>query len=296
MNGMYSRLNFRLIFLWLLYGFVLTGILLYVRFPAEELKRFSSEYVEALFPGTDCRIGSLSYSFPLTLKAREIRLSAAEKPDQVVFETSSLAIRPHLRFPLQEFVLSGELYGGSHRSILQLHEKGAFSLQGLEITNLQLQQLQYLQEQLGRSLAGKVTINGEYFGSFDRLTKGEARGRVELIEGSLELLQPILSLNSIDLQRSAFDFELKELELIIGKGMFDGNELKGGFAGSIGIEETFFGSEFDLDGDLEVRDTLLSGNTRVKSIVSSLQRRHKRTTLPFTLSGTVDKPLFRFGI
>ncbi len=294
---MYFRLRPLTIVLWLLYGLVLTGILLYVRFPTDVFKKFCIEYAETVFPGTVCKIGSLSYSFPLTFKAADVRLLNEQQLDKVVFEATSFTIRPHLRYPGKEFTLAGDIYGGTHSCLLSLPgEKGAFVISELEIMNLDLQRLGYQQGQLGRSFTGRMNIAGEYAGVLGRLTEGEARGRVEIEEGSLELLQPILSLNVLDLQNSEFDFQLKDYELQIGKGKFDGQELKGEFAGNIGMETNWLESELDIVGDLEVRASLLSGSTRVKSIVSSLQRRHKQATLPFNISGLVDDPLFRFGI
>ncbi len=297
MIAMHFQFRFRTIFLWIIYGLTLTGLLLYVRFPAEVFRQFTADYVELLFPGTDCKIGSLSYSFPLTVKAVDIRLSSLEAPEEVFFETTSLAIRPQLRYPVKDFALSGEMYGGSQSCMLRLQEeKGAFTLRELEVTNLELKQLQYLQKLLGRSLTGKMKLFAEYHGRIGRLMQGEAKGKIELIEGSMELLQPVLSLNRIDLKRSALEFHLKEMEFIVENGMFDGKELKGTFSGGVGLEERLLESELDITGDLEVSNSLLVGNTRVKSIVKSLQRRHKRTTLPFNVNGLVNGPLFRFGI
>ncbi len=290
------RISFKSICLWLLYGFVLTGILLYVRFPGAAVKKYCAGYVEKVFPGIDCGIGALSFGLPLTFKVSDVRLTKVEQPDDVIFAAQSFAIRPHLSYPIQVFTLSGDMYDGAYTSELTLkRKKGAFSLTKLTIENLDLQKLTYLQEQLDRDFTGRLTVTGEYSGVLGRLLEGEARGNIEIDKGSMELLQPVLSLNTIDLQKAEFGFQFKDHELQIQEGSFNGEELEGNFSGYIEVLSPWLESEFDVAGDLEVHTALLEGSPRVKSIVSSLQRRHKRVTLPFNVSGSVDNPLFRFG-
>ncbi len=289
------RISFKSLCLWLLYGFVLMGVLLYVRFPAAAVKKYCAGYVEKVFPGTDCRIGALSYTFPLTIKVSDVRLAKIEQLDEVMFAAQSFSIRPHLRYPIQVFTLSGNLYDGTYTSELTLKgKKGAFTLTKLTIENLDLQKLTYLTEQLDRDFTGRLTVTGEYYGVLDRLGEGVAKGNVAIDEGSLELLQPVLSLNGIDLQKSTFGFQFKEHDLQILEGHFNGKELAGSFSGNIEVLSPWLESEFDIAGELEAHTTLLEGSKRVKSIVSSLQRRHNGI-LPFNVSGSVDNPLFRFG-
>ncbi len=278
-----------------LYAIVLTGILLWVRFPSTAIKRFCGEYVETLFPGTDCTIGSLSYGFPLTLNATDIYLVDTQQPDRVLFAADTVSIRPQLGSPLKVFNLSGSLYGGTQTCQLTLKAEGSFSLTRLHVQGLDLQRLTHVQEQLERDITGRLTLLGEYEGNINNLVAGEARGKVEINAGELELFQPILTLDYLDMEKTMFDFQYREQELQIIKGKFDGKELNGNFAGSLFVEPLWFKSELDLKGDLDISASFLSEDVRLRSIVTSLQRRHKQAMLPFFLTGLAVDPLFRFG-
>lgn len=290
------RFRFKTFFLCFLYAVVLTGVLLYYRFPAEEFKKYCVKYVESIFPGVECNIGSLAYKFPFSFQADNINFTDKEEPEVLLFESKSLLIVPHIKYPLDTFSLSGELYGGSHSSKLSFNtEPGSFTLTGIEVKDFDLKKLILIQEELGRTFFGKMTLRGDYTGKTNDLLGGSGRGKITVKKGRMELLQPILSLPQLDIRNAEFDFSYKEQELEINNGQFDGKELRGNFSGGVAIESEWLVSELDLIGELTVESALFAGNYRLKSIVSSLQKRHKQAMLPYNVSGLVADPVFRFG-
>ncbi len=290
------RFRFFTFILCILYAIVLTAVLLYVRFPSAAFKEISIKYLESFFPGTECTITSLGYGFPLSIEATGIRLRKEETPAEVIVEVAKIDIQPKLNYPLREMDISGEMYKGDYSATLILGEKwGRFTLDRVRVEDIDLGQLAYLHKKLGRQFSGTMALAGQYKGEIATLAAGDAKGELTIRQGALDLLQPILSLSKIDLEKSDCRFQLKEYDFQIDEGSFTGKELQGDFVGNIEIDPDWLVSDLDLRGELAVGTTLFSGNGRVKSIVSSLQKQYKRDTIPFIIGGSVLDPLFRFG-
>jgi hypothetical protein len=80
------------------YAFLLTAVLLYVRFPAEKFKEFCEKRIEHLLPGSSCNIDHIVYRFPLSTVLESIVISRVVDGQESDMVVDRLAISPE---PLQ---------------------------------------------------------------------------------------------------------------------------------------------------------------------------------------------------
>lgn len=290
---MASRRRSILLFpIYLLYGCVLTCVLLVVRFPATMFRQYCAGSVERTIPGTTCVIGGIDYDFPLTLRIHNIRLTRLHSPKDVLFYAKRLSVSAD---PVQSgFRLVTEAYDGRYECRL-LIRGNTFSLTDIKIHHLDLGQWDAFQRVLGRKFSGYLDVTGEYSGRFNQVLAGEAKGIMAVREGSMELLQPILSLSTVTLQSAEMEFHLQDQMVIMKKGHFHGAEINGTFSGTFRVVSPLGNSMLELSGDLTPLSPLAITDQRWKNRATVLQRGYKQSPLPFVVNGTLASPLFRFG-
>ena len=277
--------------IYLFYGCLLTGVLLVVRFPAETLRQYCAGAVERVLPGATCSIGRIDYDFPLALRIRDIRVTLTHKPEEVLLFIKHLSVDVEPR--QKSCRLLAEAYDGRHGCRL-LIKGDTLVLEDFKIHHFDLGQWGALQTLLGRKVSGFLDVTGAYAGSLGKLMAGEAKGAVAVREGSMELLQPILSLNTLNFQNVETEFHMKEQTVTMRKGNFHGSEFNGTFSGTFRVIDPLGSGTLGVSGILTPL-SLADVDPRWKNRATILQTRYKQATLPFVISGTLAGPLFRFG-
>ncbi|MDD3815620.1 MAG: type II secretion system protein GspN [Desulfocapsaceae bacterium] len=281
--------------LYTIYGLFLVTLLLYVRFPAQKFKSFCTHLITQQFPDYENSIESLHYQFPLTLVARNIQLQSKDKAGKKVFDIEQLTIKPDLKVPGKNFSLVITAYGGKHQISLSLDlSHKTFTLPKIEINELDLKKLPWLQTQTGRTVTGLLTVHGSYSGQTGQdISLGTGEGSADIKNGSFELLYPILSLNNIDIEKGAVLLKLASQKILLSKGTFNGKELSGTFAGKISsLNATFAAMQLDLTGALTPLPALVKQSGKAQPLLLQLQQNN--AALPFHLKGTIAKPVFLF--
>ena len=280
----------------LLYTLSLTAALLYIRFPAEEFKHFCQTKMEQLLPGTQCSINDLSYSFPLSIKIEQMHFSSMQKKKQTLGSIDQVTITPQLSSPKSHFRVAFTAWEGEHSFSLLLNRKEQrFTLEDIQLHNLNLASVPFLRHTFGREITGSLSGNGSYNGGWN--TKGnpaDGQGNMTIEKGSFGLLLPIFSLKKIDLKELTADLIFQKNSLQLKKGVFHGQELKGGFSGKLGLQSPLKRSGFSFKGELEPLPPLLKKSKYAQNMVIQLKKQHARATLPFLLQGSVESPKFKF--
>ncbi len=293
MNEVASRNRILLYILYFLYGCILTSILLVVFFPADKFRLYLALKVEKEFQGIACRIESAEYHFPLTIRFKNIHLSEIHRPEHAFIVINDLSITGNLR---RQFKISGHLYGGEFQSRLSITQhSGSLRLADIRIHHINLEKWTELRSCLGRDLSGYLDIAGSYSGNLKGLLDGEAKGSAMLHDGSVELLQPILSLTEVNVRRSEVKFTLQQRVVTLGKSSFNGLEFDGTFRGMFHIAFPFDKSMFEITGNVSPTPSLIRTYWQWKNAADMLKRRYKQSTLPFVVNGTLGSPRFRFG-
>ena len=281
----------RSLFLYFLYSCLLTGVLLVVRFPVETLRQYCVGAMERALPGMTCSIGGMDYVFPLTFRIHDIRVTRLHSPEDVFVFVKNLFVRVEPRQSSAR--LLAEAYGGRQECRMLIKGK-ALTLADVTVHHLDLSQWGGLQNLLGRKVSGFLEATGAYTGRLDELMAGEAKGIVAVREGSMELLQPILSLDTINFQSIETEFHLRDQRVTITKGNLHGVEFNGTFAGTFTMTAPLGSGALGVSGELTPL-SFADADPGWKNRATILQTRYKQATLPFVISGTLAGPLFRFG-
>ncbi|MFH2124256.1 MAG: type II secretion system protein GspN [Pseudomonadota bacterium] len=291
----FSPNTFRRWSLYTIYGLLLVTLLLYVRFPAQKFKGFCTHLITQQFPGYENTIESLHYQFPLTLVARNIQVQSKDKAAKKVFDIEQLTIKPDLKVPGKNFSLGITAYGGKHQISLSLDlSHNTFTLPKIEINELDLKKLPWLQTQTGRNITGLFTARGNYAGQTGQdIALGTGEGSAHIKNGTFELLYPILSLNNIDIDKGEVLVKLVSRKILLSKGTFNGRELSGTFAGKISsLNAAFAAMQLDLTGSLTPLPALVKQSGKAQPLLLQLQQ--NEAALPFHLKGTIAQPVFLF--
>jgi hypothetical protein len=141
---------------------------------------------------------------------------------------------------------------------LQAPFSTSIALKDIRLGKLDLQSL------IGRHVEGSLDGSITYNGKNNLLIEGSGAADLRLSDGRLELLQPILSLDSIDFDQVS----IKRKEI--------GN------------------SRLDLRGTIEPFSDFFKSLPGTQDTVKLFKRRLKRGTLSFTIRGTLSEPSIQF--
>jgi len=280
----------------ILYTLLLTGALLYLRFPAEQFKVFCQTKIEQVFPDTSCTINKLRFKYPFSLEAEAISITEDQGKKEQIASVSLATISPKLSNPTALFHVDIEAYGGEHTFLLLLNkEDQQANLDNIEIKNMDLNRIPFLHKTFKRKITGLLSGKGSYQATWkDDDYKAEGQGAITIEDGSFSLLLPVLSLKEIDLKSSKADISLRNNALQFEKGEFKGRELNGSFSGKVAFQSPLPFSQLFLKGSLSPLPPLLKKSRYAKNMVNQLKKRHNRTTLPFLLQGNLARPRFKF--
>jgi type II secretion system protein N len=283
-------------FLYFAYAVALTVILLYVRFPAEKIEAYCTARVERLFQGSTCEIDRVTYRFPISAVFESLHLIREIDGEEYDLVIDRLEISPEpLRF-WSVFTLQGEMYSGRFDLDLFLDRKAQmFQLANIHFAGLEAGELIKGIGITEREISGILEATGNYLAPNSRPGSGTGDGFFQMTTGSMSLLQPILSLSTIEFDQVALSLTYEDglLELI-GGGLL-GKDIVADFTGEMRMASPFLNSNILLSGNIEPDNGFLETHPAEKEVVDRLLQRYKMTVLPFKVGGTVKRPLFRFS-
>lgn len=277
--------------LYLLYTLVLTGVLLYVRFPQRGFAEFCSRYFAIHMPGAITTIGAIHYHFPRTMIFDKVQITSKNNPGESL-NVDQLRLSPHILSPRTRFDIALTAYKGTAQALLRrTSPPGSYQLEKIRVKDMDLAALTPLRTRTGRTISGKFSGQGSYSGQWGHhLLTGSAEGVMEIRNGSVELLTPLLSLKSLSVEQGSVLIKLQKQALTLSKGAFTGQEVKGELNGKLTTLTGETGAmQLDFVGTLTPAPDLIKKNG-----ASLLRNMPKNQGLPFHLKGTMGKPVFLF--
>ena len=280
--------------LYVLYAIVLTLILLYLRFPKEKFKIFCEDQVEQLFTDSSCSITDIGYSFPAAIVFEKVKIGKTEGEQQSIVAVDQIKIHPGIKF-WSTFKIGGKLYSGTLKAslIVDRAEKN-YRLVDIVFNNLNLDEIVKDQGILNRKVTGNLGGSGNFQAQWATPIKGQGKAQIKISSGSLEFLQPVLSLTALRYDQISFDMSYTE-QLDIGTGKLKGADINAEFEGNVNIMTSLLTSRVNMSGLLEPRREFLQTHPLEAKMVKQYAARYKRSALPFKLGGTVSNPTFRFS-
>ena len=281
-----------------LYAVLITAALLYLLFPAEAIKDYLETKGERSNSRFGLSIGQVSPSLPFGLKLLQAQVSQSAHPNKVVFRADRLSIRPTIGSLLGgklRLCFEGLAYDGVLEGCANLGEKG---LQGPFSASIVLKEILMgkvdLPSLIGRHVEGSLDGTIIYNGKNNHLIEGSGEAALRLSDGRLELLQPILSLDSIDFDQVSIKMALQNRKISLTQVALEGPNMRGTLSGIISLRKEIGNSRLDLRGTIEPFSDFFESLPGTQDTVKLFKRLLKRGTLSFIIRGTLTEPSLQF--
>jgi type II secretion system protein N len=267
-----------------------------VRFPVEKFKTYSEQHIERLSPGSDCNISRFVYNFPFSAVLETVKITRTINDQETEMIVDRVAVTPELPQFWKAFRISGEMYSGLFEAKLDLDRKA----ETFQLTDIYFEGLEAgsLAESIGifdRKLSGSFEFAGSYQASTDAPGDGVGSGVAQVISGSMSLLQPILSLSTIEYDHLAVNLSQQDGIVTFAEGELAGKEIVANFIGEMHLDSPLLMSNINISGYLEPDAAFLTNHPEEQQFVQRLLQKYEATVLPFKIGGTVQRPLFRFS-
>ena len=287
---------------YILYGLMLMIGLLYYRFPSDALGDYLQTTADTISPRFHVLVGKVRPSFPFGVKFLKSKVSLKENPYTSLFMSDRLLVKPGLWEFFKgksKYVFDCLAYGGDIKGSIYFADNGkeapkAPFTTSIELKNIHIHDYEYLSTFFGRKvkglLGGVVTYNGQW----NLLINGAGEANLRISSGSVELLQPLFSLESVGFDDLWIKMVLEKKKIKLIRVDMDGREIKGTLSGTIGLKSKFSESRLALRGNIEPLAGFFKNDKGSPDILKLFKRRLKRGKLSFIIRGTPADPKIRF--
>jgi len=286
-------------FSYIFYCLMVTAGFLYLRFPSDVIKDYLVSTANKPNIPVVLSIDRLTPWPTLGLKVEDAEVSLRDTPAHTLFKADSLIMRPEIWSFIkgsEKYCFTCRAYGGHARGCVQFRKKDMtppFHAE-MELKDVQIGDHEYLEELAGRRIQGRLTGNLYYSGKTDNLVNGDGGANLRLVDGAIELVLPLLELDSIAFNQIVIDAVLKKRMITIARCELSGPQMKGNLSGDIGVRDQVEKSSLDLRGELEPFAALFTSAEGSSGAMNILKKRLKRGTLNFIIRGTLREPKIRF--
>jgi len=284
---------------YIFYFLIVTAGFLYLRFPSDVIKDYVMSTANRPNIPVVLSMNRVTPWPTLGLKVEDAEVSLNGTPAHTLFKADSLIVRPEIWSFIkgdQKYSFTCRAYGGHAKGYVQFLKRDMtppFHAE-MELQDVQIGGHAYLEELAGRRIQGRLTGNLYYSGKTDNLVSGDGGANLRLVDGAIELLLPLLELDSIAFNQIVIDAVLKKKMITVARCELSGPQLKGNLSGDISVRDQFEKSSLDLRGELEPFAAFFTGAEGSSGAMNILKKRLKRGTLSFIIRGTLREPKIRF--
>lgn len=279
--------------LYIAYTLVAIGCFLYLLFPSETFKGVVSTYLQKMLPDHQIQFDRLRPVLPLGLRFESVIVL---QDDRKWVQIDRLNAAPRIMSLLSSrktINYHGNAYQGFLRGHMDVNtsEKGTQTDIFLKLADIQLSDIAYLQEVMGRKLSGFLNAD---VGLIDNNgLKRSLKGKLDLADVRIELSNPIINIQEVM-------FNLVEAEFIVNKQVFSlkrleamGGQVEGSLTGTVMLRKPLGKSRINLRGSFIPQEVLLAA---VKDIIPANLFRQQMGDkgMPIRIFGTIEKPKFSF--
>jgi len=278
---------------------IVAGSLLYYRFPSDALRDYLTITAHNLNNSTTLSIGQIKPSLPFGLKIGQTELILKDKPSIKLFTADSLFIKPDpwaFFKGKSKYCFDCLAYGGDARCCVNFKKNSMempFDTE-IELRNMQIAKYEHLKDLIGLQIDGILYATIFFKGQHKNLMDGTGEANLKLLDGSIELLAPILSLESIEFHEIKSDMVLKKQTIHIKRLELTGPLLRGTLSGTIRLKKEFVKSALNLKGTVEPFTSFFKSMGVASNAVSFFKQRLKKGALHFIIHGTLAEPKIRF--
>ena len=284
---------------YVLYGVLLATGLLYYRFPSETIRVYLESTIAGAHPRILLSMRQLRPDFPPGIRLIDAKISLKTEHRKPLLRAENLFIRPEAlsflqgtpgyRFNAQAF--NGGIVGYVRFQGYDIRDPFTTSL---ELKGIHMGRHPYLPPLFGRDVSGTLGGSIVYTGRQDKLIDGAGEGTFTISGGRVQLLQPVLGLESLGFDRLSMKIALKNRKVTLTGVGLEGRAIKGGLSGTITLENNISGSRLDLRGTIEPLGGLFGDMKGDSNALKFLRQGLKNLKRYFVIQGTIQNPEFKF--
>ena len=281
------------------YCIIVTAVLLYYRFPSDALRDYIQTRANNLNTRALLSIEGIKPWPPFGLRFGQTEISLKDKPAIKIFGADSLLVSPEVwSFFRGKSTYSFEClaYGGDVGGRIHFEENSLaapFNTE-IELKNIRIGTYGYLKDLIGRDVDGILSGIIYYSGQQKDLIGGTGEANLKLLDGRVELLFPILELESIDFNEIRIDMVLKKQQVNLTRLELEGSQFKSTLSGSIGLKRDLAKSTLDLRGRIEPFASFFKNAKGLSNTVRLFKRGLRGGSLSFIIHGTIAEPKIKF--
>jgi type II secretion system protein N len=272
---------------------------LYYLFPSDALRDYLQARASTLNTPLLVSIEYIKPWPPFGLRLGQAEVSLKHKPARKIFGAERLLIKPE---PWSFFKGQSKYrfeclaYGGNVRGHIHFRKtstSGPFDTE-IELKNIRIGSYGYLKDLLGRHVDGILSGTICYSGEQGDLLGGNGEASLRLLDGRVELLLPVLSLESIDFNDVKMDMVLEKQKMNLTRLELEGPQMKSTLSGTVSLKKDFGKSMLDLKGRIEPFASLFKDASGLQNIVQLFKRGLRKGSLAFVIYGTISEPKIKF--
>jgi type II secretion system protein N len=285
---------------YVLFVVVLTGGLLYYRFPAEAVLDLLKAKAGRANPPLSLTVGRLRPSVRPGLRLEKTKLALRGAADGVLFQADRLSIRPQLLSFISgdsAYSFDGSAYQGGISGRVGFHNEQATSNMEteIELSSIRLEDYSYLGHLLGSpfhgTLGGAVSCKGP---SKNVLKEGSGKARLTIVDGKLKLREPFLTIETIEFEEMDIELVLKDGKIDVSRLELKGDQMQGDLSGTILLKDEFVNSNLNLKGTIEPFAAFFERAGGARDTVAFFKQRLKQGPVSFAIRGTLKAPEIDF--
>jgi type II secretion system protein N len=278
-----------------LYVVLVTLALLYFLFPAQTVEELFNKSITGINPELHFKAEKIGPWIPPGLKISDGEIYLETAASNPVFKADSLNIRPQFIKLLggkYNVSISGTAYKGEIKGSLLSEDKEGKTIEGeLSFKDFELALYSFLAEKLPHRVSG--LFSGKVVYARDAANPaGSGKANLRLSGGQLQFENPILGIDSVDLQNIDLELELRNRYVTVVKGELTGSELNASVAGSIQLSPDLKSSQLNLKGTMEPLAEFYRKYPEIRELLKSMKKRVKRGQYFFAVTGTLGQPRF----
>ncbi len=285
--------NLKLLIGYIAFTLLATGCFLYLLFPSEAFKGVVSTYLLKMLPGYQFQFDRLKPALPLGLGFEtvnvlqdDLRLAKIDRLNVAPRIVSLLSSRKTINY-------HGRAYQGFIKGHMDVNasDKSKQTDVFIKLADIQLSDITYLQERLGRKVSGFLNADVDLIDNNG--PKRSLKGKLDLADVRIELSNPIINIQEVvlNLVEAEFNvnkkvFSLKRLEAL-------GGQVEGNLTGTVMIRKPMSMSRINLRGSIFPQEVLLAG---IKDFLPGnlFNQQMGDKGIPIRIYGTIEKPKFSF--
>lgn len=277
----------------MVYAILLTGLLLYLRYPEGKVEKYLAAKLSSISGGSRVVIGACHYGLPVIFRCESLRFTDEDSGD-ILALVDRVAITPKLSGWGMKYAAKGEMAGGTFTTEARISfGKERLELNDITVNGVELAEVPLLQQNMQRELRGRIDYSGSLSLEGGRVESQE--GSLTVRNGVLPYRQQILLVKEQEMAPFALQMSYQQGKLLLSNGSLESGTLTYSFNGELITQGAMENWAMKVTGTLTPSAEYMAGNPAVQRIVRRLKRQFAGDEIPFMVSGNMRVPRFRFG-